>query len=165
MEFISKESIEEITWEIINNFLIPDFIERGHNDTGNWVNSLSVRVEENTNGFTSIISGPDYTEYLIRGRGPNKDQRPEAINQWARGMGKYVFEPWVRRKGININPYAIAYTIARQGTKEHREGDHSFLEVLSSSQVTDYINKRIGEHVLQNIAQDLRNRLKELGRL
>lgn len=164
MDFITEDQIKEVTFEIIELFLKPDFIQRGHNASGNWMNSLDVRVEVRDNGFSSIITAPDYTYYLIFGRGPNKDQSKEGLRHFAGWAGKYIFEPWMRQKGISLNPYAVAYSIARHGTKEYRVGDHSFLNVLEDQQVKNYLNERVGAFISANVADTLRNELQKAKR-
>ena len=157
-EFITEEQIRDITWEVINRFVIPDFEARGHNASGKWLDSLSVRAEPNK----GVISGTEYTQFLIDGRGPNKDQKPEAINNWARWYGSNVFKPWAESKGLSLNPYAVAYSIARTGTKIYKEGGSDFLKVLESEEVKKYVLDRLGIFIKANINNILRDSLIKL---
>lgn len=159
MDLLTENDIKEVTREVVDTFVIPDFMQRGHNASGNWVASVDVRVD----GQSGVITGPRYTGALIEGRQPNKDQDPQAIANWARWYGKHVFDPWVQSKGLGLNPYAVAYTIARHGTKLYRDGgDSDFLKILESQEVQDFIMKRIGDKVTVRVVSNLRNKLKEL---
>ena len=158
MEFLTEEQIREVTWEVINTFLIPDFEARGHNASGQWKENLGVRVEDNE----SVITGTDYTEYLIRGRGPNVNQDPKAISNWARWYGKNVFSQWTDNKGLGLNPYAVAYTIAREGTKTFREGGSDFLKILESDEVKRFLVERLSIFIKVNIQNTLRDSLDKL---
>ena len=74
-----------------------------------------------------------------------------------------MFDPWVAAKGLSLNPFAVAYKIAREGTKQYREGgDDDFMKVLESPQVADYLRQRVGFFVRANIANTLRNDLRAL---
>ena len=160
-QFITEEEIKQITLEIVDLFLKPEFTRRGHNASGNWMNSLDVRVQMTDTGFSSFIMAPDYTYYLIFGRGPNKDQSPEGIKHFVGWAGQYLFGPWARQKGINANPYAIAYTIAKEGTREYRMGDHTFLNVLENSEVRAYLNNRVTGFISARIAGTLRTEMQK----
>lgn len=159
MEFITQSEIEQIGQEVLEMFIIPSYEAKGHNASGELKNSFRVRSEPGK----VIFSGFDYAQYLIIGRRPNKDQSPEAINNWARWYGANVFGPWVSSKGLGLNPFAVAYKIAREGTKQYREGgDDDFMKVLESPQVADYLRQRVGFFVRANIANTLRNDLRAL---
>jgi len=159
MEFITESEMEQIGQEVLEKFIIPSYDAKGHNASGELRNSFRVRSEPGK----VIFSGFDYAQYLIIGRRPNKDQSPEAITNWARWFGKNVFDPWVSAKGLSLNPYAVAYKIAREGTKQYREGgDDDFLNILESKEVEEYLKERVGDFIRVNIANTLRNDLKAL---
>lgn len=159
-EVISLQDIERITYEVIERFVIPDFLERGHNASGDWVANVGVRAELNK----GVITGPDYTGTLTDGRGPNKDQDPVAISNWARWYGQNVFQPWSDAKGIGINPYAVAYTIARTGTKIYKEGGSDFLKILQTEEVRKFILDRISSIVIVNVKDILKESIDKLKR-
>lgn len=158
MEIISKENIREITQEVIDRYVIPDFMERKHNASGEWIASLNVITEENT----GIIRGLDYAKYLIDGRPPNLDQDPKKIHSWVGWAGSTFIGDWAQNKGININPYAIAYTIAREGTRIYKQGGSDFLEILKTKEVQDFILSRLQISLRVNVANTLRESLNNL---
>ena len=47
---------------------------------------------------------------MEKGRGPNKQQTAKQ----ARSLGR-ILEQWVKDKGIDVNPYAAAWKIVREG--------------------------------------------------
>lgn len=158
MEFITEVEIEQIGREVLEKFIIPSYTAKGHNASGELQRSLRVRTE----GNKAIFSGLEYAQYLIIGRRPNKDQSPEAINNWVKWFAPNVFNPWMQAKGISGSAYPIAYKIAREGTKQFREPAEDFMAILGSQEVMDYVRERIGNHLRVNIANTLRDQLKAM---
>ena len=150
---LTKEDIQEVTWGVVNRFLIPEY-EKKRKASGNWQDQLSVRVE----GNRAIISGTAYTVEMHEGRQPNRDQDPVAIANWARWYGKNVFAKWVEDKGLSINPYAVAYKVAREGY----DGDKDLLNVLKSQDVSKYIKDTLGAKIKDKIVNVLINDLIRL---
>lgn len=141
---------------VIDEFLKPKFIELGMNASGTWLNSLEARV----NGNTGEIWGMDYTYWLNNGRGPNKDQSAEKLKAWAFWYGINVIKPWAVSKGIVFdNPIAVAYNIAKNGTKKRPERI-DFLDILESNEVRDYLNRTVARYILVEVRQELVNRAK-----
>lgn len=157
MAYITKEDIEDITWDVINTFVIPDFDARNHNASGQWKRSLGVRAEP-TRG---VITGMDYTEFLTRGRNPNQDQSPEGLAHFARWAGHYIFTDWVKNKGLNLNPYAVAYNIAKEGTKVPKLQQNTFLKILETKEVEDFIIERLKGKATVRVVNTLRDELKK----
>lgn len=158
MDIITETDIQEVTRLVIDNFLIPDFLDRGHNASGEWIDSVSGRAEKNR----GIISAPRYTGSLIDGRSPNKDQDPESIRKWVMWYAPNIFEPWMQNKGINMNAYAVAYKIAREGTKIYREGGSDFLDVLKTEEVKNFMLDFLSKKAIANATIIIRNDLWRL---
>lgn len=129
----------------------------GMNASGEWLQSLSVETAPNQ----GYIIGRDYTEYLTLGRTPNLDQSPEAINRFARWAGSTFLKQWVADKGLSINPYAVAYKIAREGTDYYPDGT-DLLEVMESEEVANFIRERIGRSVMVSIEKELERLAKSM---
>ena len=144
---IPQEEIERIVTDVINLFLIPKFRGLGMPASGEW--------EQNVHARSNEIWGRDYTEYLVLGRGPNQDQSPEALKRWVGWAGSTILKDWVQAKGLNINPFAVAYKIAREGTNYYPQGT-DLLEVLESQEVTDYIAKEIGVFVIAHFQNEFK---------
>ena len=149
---ISDEQIQKVMQGVIDNFLIPSFIESGHNASGKLIASLSADGFENK-GF---INGNDYIQYIIYGRRPNKDQSPEALNHFTRWAGHYIFKDWVKEKGINANPYSVALNVAKYGY----EGDKTLLNILQSPQVQTYVYDEMGIYLSGQVRLTIQESLK-----
>lgn len=156
MEFFGKnidKELEEILTNVINLFLIPKFNELGMKASGEW--------EENIEAKGNEIWGRDYTEYLTKGRPPNESDDPKDIAKFARWAGATFIGKWVQDKGLDLNPYAVAYTIAKKGTKRYPEGS-DLLEILETEEVKDYINQELSKVLIDrfilnvNIAEILK---------
>lgn len=152
---VSDEILTQTLQEVVDMFLIPKFLALGMNASGSWISALRVEV---VNG-TGYIKGKDYTFWLVNGRASNKDQSEEGINHFTKWAGHYIFKKWVADKGLSINPYAVANSIARKGTKDYPSGT-DLLEVLQSPEVTQFIYTRIGENISGQIRADIQRRLK-----
>ena len=155
MDLLSKSDQEQILRGVVNDILIPKFISLGMNASGEWINSLEVRGDE--------IWGRDYTRYLAKGRGPNQDQDPEALKKWVGYYGRTVFAKWVQDKGLQINPFAVAYSVARKGNKYYPQGT-DLLEVLSSEATRKYIEDRAAAIMIPNYQRFLVEILQPLKR-
>lgn len=151
---ISNEQIQKVMQGVIDNFLIPKFIESGHNASGKFVQSLSADGFDNK-GF---INGNDYIYFIINGRKPNKDQSPEALNHFMRWAGHYIFKDWVKDKGIDASPYAIAYNVGKFGY----EGDSTLLEILQSPEVQTYVYDEMGVYMSGQIKITLQQSIKTI---
>lgn len=139
---IEQEEIERVISEVITLFLIPKFRELGMPATGEW--------EENVHARGNEIWGRAYTEYLVNGRQPNTNQDPLALRNWAVWAGNTFIKDWAIAKGINIDPIAIAYKIARDGTSWYPNGS-DLLEVLESQEVVNYITKQLRDIVILQV--------------
>ena len=151
---VSDEQIQKVMNGVITNFLIPSFIESGHNASGKFIESLTADGYDNK-GF---INGNDYIFFIINGRNPNRDQSPEALNHFMKWAGHYIFKDWVKEKGINASPYAIAYNVGKYGY----EGDPTLLNVLQSKEVQDYVYNEMGVFLTGQIRTTLNQSIKTI---
>jgi len=95
--------------------LIGNYNRLGLKASGQWEQTLQQFVSTTNQGFTIGIKGQDYTEQLENGRRPNQNQSPEALKAWVGWAGSTFLAGWVKDKGIDISPYAVAWGIARNG--------------------------------------------------
>jgi len=95
--------------------LFDNYIKLGLKASGDWGESLEQFKKINKDGFTVGILGNNYTRQLENGRSPNQNQSEEAVRKWVGWAGNTFIKQWVQDKGININPFAVAYKIAREG--------------------------------------------------
>ena len=138
---IPNNEIERIMQGVVDRFLIPKFKELEMNATGEWIDSLEVKAEENV----GYIRGRDYSEYLVRGRRPNQDQSTDAKRRWAFGMANSnpQFKAWLNARGLTQYGVQIAYKIASVGTTWYEKGGSDLLEVLESQAVIEYVQNEI----------------------
>lgn len=156
-EVITQEEIIEITQNVIDLFVIPDFESRGHNASGEWLRSLRAEAR----GNSGVIIGKNYTEYLVTGSKPQQ-KSDEDIRKWVGWAGKYIFDQWVQNKGLNLNPYAVAHKIAKEGSKIYREGGSDFLRILESDEVINYVISQLRDKISVKVVNILRNDLLKL---
>lgn len=133
---------ETILNEVNELYFKSKFMQLGMNASGEWVRNLEAKNDE--------IWGRDYSEYLAKGRPPNFDQDPESITKFARWAGATFIKKWVEDKGLSLNPYAVAYKIAREGTDYYPQGT-DLIDVLASDEVISYINRRLSEVLVPKI--------------
>ncbi len=127
---LSQSDIIETMDFIVDEILIPHFLELGLNATGEWINALNTRAD----GDVGIINGRQYTEQLVYGRRPNSDTSHDAIRRWAYGMANYnpEFKAWLNVRGLSDYGFQVAYKIAREGTEIYKEGGTNLLEILET---------------------------------
>lgn len=157
---VPSHIVEQTITDVVNLFLIPRFMDLGMNATGNWRNSLEVKMVSDG----AEIYAPKYTEQLVWGRRPNQDQSPEAIRRWAYGMANFneEFKAWLRARGLENYGIQIAYKIAEQGTSWYRKGGSDLLEVLQSDEVIEFISERLGSYVFKEVTLDLERELNKV---
>lgn len=146
--------------EVVDKFLIPHFLRKKMDASGEWRKNLEIIVGNNT----AEIWGRYYTYWLVHGRGRNHDQSDESIMKFAKWAGSTFIKDWVENKGIAANPYAVAYKIARKGTKYKQQGGTDLIEILESKQVIDYINSQIGNYLRVEVELQIRRTAKEIFR-
>jgi len=95
--------------------------------SGEWAESVRSEVD----GLTIRLFAAEYTGAFVNGRVANKDQSPEGLRGFVGWAGSTFLKDWVRNKGINISPYAIAWKIARDGIKvPNADNDGQFLNEI-----------------------------------
>lgn len=90
-------------------------------------------IDVNFSNDTIKINMVDYAEYVDKGRRPGGMPPIDKIRKWA------------SRKGLNINPYAIATNIAKYGVKAR-----PFLFVLDNLNINNYLTM-YGEAKMKDI--------------
>ena len=100
---------------------IANYERRGQKASGGFANGLI--IESRSDG--SRMFAPSYAYQMVNGRRPNSNQDKEAMRKWVGWMGSTILAKWVAEKGLSINPYAVAWKIARQGVQvpnAHNDG-------------------------------------------
>jgi len=112
--------------EILNTYfdttiqdLIKAYEEKGLKASGAYGRSLVKEITQSDTGIIAKIKGAKHIYWIEHGRNPNKNQTAGQ----AKFLGK-ILEQWVKDKGIQVNPYAAAWKIVREGwrSEERRVG-------------------------------------------
>ena len=85
--------------------------------SGKFADELEVSVKQQGSKIKGEITGARHTEQIVKGRRPNRKQDDESLRRFVGYAGSTFLSQWVKDKGLSINPYAIAYKIAREGFK------------------------------------------------
>jgi hypothetical protein len=110
--------IKEIvnTWlDNIERDLVINYDRLGLRASGEWEQSLEQFTKFEDSMIKIGILGADYTVQLEQGRRPNREQSQDKLKAWVGWAGSTFLKDWADKKGVNINPYAIAWKIAREG--------------------------------------------------
>lgn len=97
--------------------LIKNYDRLGLRASGNWAKQLETYIEKKGFSFIIGILGEQYTGAIEYGRRPNLKQDNESIRRFVGWAGSTFIEQWVKDKGLDLNPYAVAYKIANHGWK------------------------------------------------
>lgn len=140
--------------------LINKYNELGLRASGQWAESLTEGTEQKGGAIIATMVGEDYTGALTDGRSPNRDQSDAAIRAWVGWAGSTFLDDWVKDKGLSINPYAVAYKIAREGWEvpnPHNAG--GLLDVVNAARI-QIAKDRLGEFFTATIGETMINNLK-----
>lgn len=110
--------VEEIVnkWlKDVQDDLIKNYDKLGLRASGRWAKSLEPFQRREGGVIKLGILGEDYTDYIENGRGPNKNQTKEGLRAWVGWAGSTFLAQWVKDKQIDVNPFAVAWKIAREG--------------------------------------------------
>jgi len=149
--------------DILNDFrkevesdLVKGYEETGRRASGNWEKELESSQTISAGRVKVTFKGADYTYMLENGRGPNKNQDPFAIRKFVCYAGSTFLAEWVRDKGIVVNPFAVAYKIAREGYK-----GKPFVDKVINEDLAQRLAIRIGAVFVNDIKSDVIQRFKD----
>lgn len=123
--------------------------------SGKFAEELQVNVKQQGSKIKGEITGARHTEQIIKGRRPNRKQDSDSLRSFVGWAGSTFLRQWVKDKGLSINPYAVAYKIAREGFQPVKPN----LIDLSIKQ-SDLNNLK--EVVRKNYGEVLRNEINEI---
>lgn len=93
----------------------------------------------------------DYIYYLQFGRAPNKNKSTEALHKWVGWAGSTFIKDWVEEKGINLNPYAVAYSIARKGNTVYQQGGSDLVTGVIQSEFFTNLVKELTDNFVAEL--------------
>jgi hypothetical protein len=107
-----NDALEQVKKELVNSYN-----SKGLRASGKWEKELESFYQNTGNGYQLGILGASYSEQLQNGRLPNKNKSPEGLRAWVGWAGSTFLKDWVKDKGLDISPFAVAWKIAREGVK------------------------------------------------
>lgn len=151
--------IDFITGEMnaTKDLIAASYKAKGLKASGKFERDLEVVVEEQGDLIKAKILGSYHSWFMIHGRNPNKEQTSKA----ARGLGK-ILEQWVKDKGIDVNPYAAAWKIVREGIKV--PGSYNDGRVIEDVTTDSWLNA-ISEKVNEVKVTELKDNIKRIWQL
>ena len=153
--------LDDINKELdkLHEDLVKNYDKLGLRASGRWANELENFSNESGKGYHFGILGASYTGAIESGRKPNRNQKNiRAFVGWA---GSTFLKQWVKDKGLNISPYAVAYKIAREGVKVPNEFNKGGLvsDVITEERLMPF-TKIVAIGMLEGLRSDIRNILK-----
>ena len=131
----------------IKQEIIDAATQKGLNPTGKTLSSME--VIETPSGYDLQAEGNIY--FIEHGRGPTTPGATAGNPNLVQ-----TIQAWLDEKGLDINPYAIAKTIHKSGTKLYRAGGNSgILSVPLNLQQLDEVFSQISTEYLQNTADEI----------
>ena len=128
----------------------------GLKTSGNWERELETRVRIDFSSVNVKFLGSRYTEQLVNGRRRNATQDQERLRAFVGWAGSTWLKDWVNRKGLDINPYAVAWKIGREGIEVPNKYNPGTLvsDVLNRREVNLFVNE-IGGEIVGQLKSDL----------
>ncbi|MHA3787465.1 hypothetical protein ACX0HA_04580 [Flavobacterium hauense] len=143
-------------FEALKNELIGRYDEIGMRASGQWAESLSVELGENSAG----ILQESYGDQLEFGRKPGKQPPSEVIEQWliAKGIAARL------EKDISVSSLAflIARKIGREGWNRSEHGGTQLISSVVTPQRIQAIIDKIGESQLNEFTTKISDYLNTL---
>jgi hypothetical protein len=128
----------------IKNQIIDLATQKGISPSGKTLSSL--QVEQTPTGYQLTANSSIY--FIENGRGPTPPGTPAGNPTLAQ-----VIADWIDAKGLSLNPYAVANTIHKSGTKLYRSGGNSgILSVPLNLDTLDEVFSNISAQYLKNTA-------------
>ena len=147
----------------VKSDMITNYVQKGLKASGNWEQSLETSVNETSTGYEAIISGQRYTGAMMYGRLPNSNQSPEAIKAWIGWAGSTIIAQWVKDKGLNLNPYAVAGKIAKKGVRvPNQYNDGEFLKDVITKERISELGQDLGKEILNSATSDVIKEFKDV---
>lgn len=132
--------------------IIDAATQRGMSASGQTLSSL--QVVETPNGYELQADSSIY--FLEHGRGPTtapkgNPDNPDLVQ---------IIQDWIDAKGLDLNAYAVANTIHKNGTKLYRAGGNSgILSVPLNLDTLDQVFDTIADRYLRATADEIFNQM------
>jgi hypothetical protein len=142
--------------------LESNYIRLGLKASGNWAKQLEIFSNETNLGYEIGIKGERYTGAIEYGRNANTNQTPEGLRKFAGWAGSTFIAKWVKDKGLNLNPYAVAYNIGKYGWRVPNVNNAGGLisDVITQDRIND-LEKLLIYGKIEEIKTDVINTLQD----
>ena len=131
---------------------ISDNIEReGKRASGKTQESMAVAVADEGSAVVGTLSGRAYFGALETGSKPWATQYKRVPLFFVEIIGD-----WIADKGLDLNPFAVATKIMREGSKQHREGAITTVYSEEIEATLERINKRVMGVLDATIAESIK---------
>lgn len=146
-EYLTEEQIKQVMDEVIEQFLIPRFLQLGMDSSGEWKRNLEGRGD-------GVIRGRHYTVQLVNGRQPGTYSPIAPLKEWA--MTKLGLD----EKQATAAAFAISKTHKESGSAYYRQGGTTLLDILESRECAGFIAERFQYFIKEQVTLDVRRYLK-----
>lgn len=141
--------------------LIRRYNELGMRASGSWGASLGVETSLDDRYLRGVITGLDYTVYMQRGRAGGVMPPIAAIEQWIKDKGILPIERNMKLRGL---AWAIARSIANEGTRRYRDGGKpDFIDEVITAERVQGIIERVGYAAALRFRSEIINFIKDMG--
>jgi len=133
--------------------LIGNYERKGLSASGTFADGLQVKTTEYQSTMTSL----PYVGVMVTGRKPNENQTPAALRAWVGWAGSTFLRDWVHDKGLDLNAYAVAWKIAREGIKvPNAHNDGRLLDDTFTTERMEELNRQLGKLYATTITSEIK---------
>ena len=122
--------------------IIANYNAKGRKASGRFERETYVQMDTNK----GAIMAPRYAGVMLFGRRANTNQDTKAIRGFVGWAGSTFLKDWVQNKGLSINPFAVAYKIARKGIEEPTPPNGLVTDVVNADAI-----KELGSRLAKDI--------------
>ena len=131
--------------------LVASYLEKGLKASGRYEKGLSYAVEDTGHSIKAYMESEHHVWYMEEGRRPNKQKTAKQ----ARSLG-HILEQWVKDKGIDVNPYAAAWKIVREGiTVPNRFNPGDVVEDVVTNEWFDGLVAQMNDNYIRIITTEV----------
>ena len=131
--------------------LIASYQEKGLKASGRYAKGLTYEVSDDGKTIKAFMLSEHHVWYMEQGRKPNKQKTARQ----ARSLG-HILEQWVKDKGIDVNPYAAAWKIVREGIQvPNRYNPGDVVEDVVTNEWFDGLVAQLADHFIFTVTTEV----------
>jgi hypothetical protein len=133
--------------------LIDNYDSKGLRASGAFADGIKIKTTE----YQSTMTAPPHVGVMVTGRKPNKNQMPAALRAWVGWAGSTFLNDWVQDKGLDLNAYAVAWKIAREGISvPNAHNDGRLLDDTFTAERMEELNRQLGKMYTTTITSEIK---------